>query len=257
MSRNYELMQRAALNLESASKGEFAQLLPRDSQVKVGEKVIVPTRPNHSLAHVASQEASCLVQSVFQSKGEERRTVVFAAINSGSGCSWMIARVAQVLARSVSGSVCLVEANLRTPTLPEAFGVANHLGLADALRQAQPIRQFITPLNSANLSLLSSGSSPEASINLLTSDRMREIVHELRAEFDYVLIDAPPLGAYADTFSVGQLGDGLVLVLEANATRRESAARVTERLREMKVNILGAVLNKRTFPIPSFVYEWL
>lgn len=255
MSRNYELMRQAALNLESASTGEFAQFLPLDSQVKVGARVVAPVRANPGLAHIASQEASRLVHSVFQSKDQERRVVVFAAISSGSGCSWLCARSAEVLAMSVSGSVCLVEANFRTPTLPEAFGVTNHYGLADALRQARPIRQFVKPLKLANLSLLSCGSAPESSISLLTSERMRAIVDDLRAQFDYVLIDAPPLGTYADTFSVGQLGDGLVLVLEANATRREAAVRVTARLQEMRVNILGAVLNKRTFPIPNSLYQ--
>ena len=194
MSRNYELMQQAALNLEGASTGEFAQFAPVDPQAKAGVKVVGPARATPSLAHVASQEASRLVQSVFQSKGQEQRTVVFAAISSGSGCSWISARIAEVLANSVSGSVCLVEANFRTPTLPEVFGVTNHHGLADALRQARPIRQFVKPLKPANLSLLSCGSAPEASINLLTSEKMRAIVDELRAEFDYVLIDAPPLG---------------------------------------------------------------
>jgi Mrp family chromosome partitioning ATPase len=257
VSRNYELMQQAALNLQSASMDEFARFLPRASQVKVGAKGVAPVGASPSLAHIASQEASRLVQSVFQSKGQERRTVVFGAISSGSGCSWISARIAEVLASCISGSVCLVEANFRTPGLPEVFGITNHYGLADALRQAHPIRQFVKPLKPANLSLVSCGSAPEAAINLLVSERMRARVDELRAEFDYVLIDAPPLGEYADTFSVGQLGDGLVLVLEANATRREAAALVADRLREMKVNILGAVLNKRTFPIPNSVYQRL
>lgn len=250
-------MQQAALNLENESTREFAHLVPQDSPTKVGANLVAPKRANPSLAHVASQEASRLVQTVFHSKGQKRRAVVFAAISSGSGCSWISARIAEALARSVSGTVCLGEANFRTPSVAEVFGVPNHHGLADALRQVRPIRHFVKPLKPPNLSLLSCGSAPEAAINLLTSERMREVVDELLAEFDYVLIDAPPLGGYADTFSVGQLGDGLVLVLEANATRREAAVRVTERLREMGVNILGAVLNKRTFPIPDSLYQRL
>jgi len=79
----------------------------------------------------------------------------------------------------------------------------------------------------------------------------------LRDAFDYILIDAPPLNQYAEAIGLGQLADGLVLVLEANATRRESALRVTEMLRAAQVQVLGAVLNKRTFPIPQSLYHRL
>jgi succinoglycan biosynthesis transport protein ExoP len=56
---------------------------------------------------------------------------------------------------------------------------------------------------------------------------------------------------------LGQLTDGLVLVLEANSTRREAALRITENLNAAHVQILGAVLNKRTFPIPGPLYSRL
>ena len=68
----------------------------------------------------------------------------------------------------------------------------------------------------------------------------------MREEFDYVLIDTPPLNQYDDAVVLGQFADGLVLVLEANATRREPALRVVENLRAAQVQVLGAVLNKRT-----------
>jgi Mrp family chromosome partitioning ATPase len=84
---------------------------------------------------------------------------------------------------------------------------------------------------------------------------MKERIAELRSAFDYVLIDAPPLNSYADAMVFGRLTDGVVLVLEANATRREAAVRVTESLQATRIPVLGAVLNKRTFPIPSALYK--
>ena len=86
---------------------------------------------------------------------------------------------------------------------------------------------------------------------------MKDRVNELRKEFDYVLIDAPPLNEYSDAIALGQISDGLVLVLEANATRRESALRIAETLRATQIRVLGAVLNKRTFPIPEGLYNRL
>jgi Mrp family chromosome partitioning ATPase len=86
---------------------------------------------------------------------------------------------------------------------------------------------------------------------------MKTRIDELRGEFDYVLIDSPPLNIYADGVTLGKLADGLVLVLEANSTRREAAARVAENLRAAQVRVVGAVLNKRTFPIPESLYHRL
>ena len=207
---------------------------------------------------VTREESSKLVQSIFLSHKEESpRVVAFAGIDSGNGCSWICAQTAALLADRKLGSVCLVDANLRAASLPELFGVANHFGLTDALSKEGSIRDFAKVVRSDNLWLLSCGSRCAESSGLLNSENMKTRVAELRKEFDYVLIDSPPLNAYSDGLALGQLADGLVLVLEANSTRRESAAKVAENLRVAQVRILGAVLNKRTFPIPEFLYHRL
>ena len=137
------------------------------------------------------------------------------------------------------------------------FGVTNHFGLTEALRQDAPIDTFARPLHQENLWLLSSGSLAVDSPNLLTSDQLRTRIAELRQRFDFVIVDAPPLTRYSDAVVLGRLSNGLVLVIEANSTRREAAAAVTESLRSAKVPILAAVLNKRTFPIPEKIYRML
>ena len=80
---------------------------------------------------------------------------------------------------------------------------------------------------------------------------------ELREKFDYVLIDAAPLGSSTDAVLLGQKADGLVLIVEAHSTRREAARIAKETLAASKVNVLGAILNNRTFPIPESLYRRL
>jgi len=94
-------------------------------------------------------------------------------------------------------------------------------------------------------------------IGFLNSRSMKSRMHDLRSEFAYVLIDAPPMNSYADGATLGQATDGIVLILEANSTRRESALKIMEQLRAAGVAVLGAVLNKRTFPIPKTLYQIL
>ena len=75
--------------------------------------------------------------------------------------------------------------------------------------------------------------------------------------FAHILIDAPPINAYADAVLLGGIGDGLVMVLEANNTPREAAMRAKEIVDAAGIRLLGAVLNKRTFPIPERLYRKL
>ena len=93
--------------------------------------------------------------------------------------------------------------------------------------------------------------------SLLSSDRLRVRLQELRKEFDYVLIDSPALNLYADAVALGGIAEGLVIVLQAESTRRESALKGLQTLRQAHIKVLGAVLNRRTFPIPHFVYRRL
>jgi capsular exopolysaccharide synthesis family protein len=255
MSKNFELIQQADMNLGtgngSATTGAAtarAKYTPSSNGGAVELNIDKLTR----------EESQKLVQRVFLAQGAENpRVVVFAGIDHGNGCSQICAQTARILADNVQGSVCLLDANLRTPSLPNIFGVTNHHGLTDALMESDSVRSYAKPLTPSNLWLLSCGSMPAGSSNMLTSARMKDRIAELRREFDYVLVDAPPLNEYSDAIALGQIADGLVLVLEANATRRESALRIADTLRATQIRVLGAVLNKRTFPIPEGLYNRL
>jgi receptor protein-tyrosine kinase len=109
--------------------------------------------------------------------------------------------------------------------------------------QEGPIRSFAKPLQTDNVWLLSRGSLIPDSSNLQNSDRISARFEELRKEFDYVLVDGPPLTRYLETTQLGRLTDGLVLVLEVNSTRKEAALSMIESLRAGQIQVLGAVLN--------------
>jgi receptor protein-tyrosine kinase len=246
MSKHFELMQRMEREQSLNSTPSATPVIPSRRESKNGD---------HQ-GRWANDEALRLVQQIFLLQTQEPpRVVVFAGIDHGNGCSQICASVAETLAKDAQRPVCLVEANFRSPALPELFGTTNHHGLTDALLHEGPINSFAKPVNGDNLWLLSSGALASDSQNLLTSERLRERLNELREGFEFVIIDAPPLTHYSDAIVLGQLSDGLVLILEADSTRREAASAVAATLRSAKVPILAAVLNKRTFPIPEKVYS--
>jgi Mrp family chromosome partitioning ATPase len=247
MSKHFELMQ------QLEREREFNQERPSSSTV---QSVREPSY-RYSPSRWANDEALRLVQQVFLLQTQDPpRMVVFAGIDHGNGCSQICASVAETLAKNARRPVCLVEANFRSPGLPEMFGATNHHGLTDALlKKDLPIGAFTKPVVQENLWLLSAGALAADSPNLLASEHLRDRLLELREEFDFVIIDAPPLTRYSDAIALGQRADGLVLVLEADSTRKEAAAVVAANVRSANISILAAVLNKRTFPIPERIYN--
>jgi capsular exopolysaccharide synthesis family protein len=253
MSRNFELMQ----NL-----GKEREVF----QAATEAPAIIPTPPppidlqplQLKMEESQRDEIFKLVQRVFLVPGTERaRLVLVSGMESGNGCSWICARMAEVLAAQVSASVCVVDANLRSPGLHREFGVSNHYGLTDALQVTEPVRRFVTQLSRPNLWLLSCGAEKEGSQTLLGSDRMRSLLPELQREFDYILVDAPPLREGDDTIMLGRNAEGVVLVLRANTSRRETARKAVHDLEAANVRVLGAVLNHRQFPVPESIYKKL
>lgn len=252
MSRNFELLSEAG-RIHELVQSQVEQ--PHAVPPPVEDTLPFTTASSLEMSGATRDEISKLVQNLFLQPQGPRR-VVFSGSESGSGCSWMSARAAEVLAPLGRGAVCIVDCNLRSPGLHLQFGTENHHGLSDALLGSGPIREYVHRL-SQNLWFLSCGASAETGLTMLGSDQMRLRLAELRASFDYVLIDAPPLNACNDTIVLGGHSDGVVLVLKANSSRREIARKAVQELQGANVRVLGAVLNQRTFPIPEALYKRL
>jgi Mrp family chromosome partitioning ATPase len=198
------------------------------------------------------------VQRVFlMPRKQAPRTVVFAGTEPANGCSWICCCAAEILASQIRGSICVVDANLRSPGLHQYFGVKNHHGLCDALGAPGSIRDFLSPLGRSNLWLLSCGAISNGSLSLVSSDAMRVRLEELRQCFECILIDAPALSLANDGMVLGRAADGVVLVLKADSSRRDVARKMVQDLQNAGVHRLGAILNQRTFPIPQAIYSKL
>jgi len=205
---------------------------------------------------VDQDEISRFVQQVFRVTNAPR-TLLFSAIDRGDGCTAVCAAAAQNLATTGPGSICLVDANLRNPSIHKLFDIANSVGLSEAILQPGSIQNFAQRIAGSNLWIVPSGAAISAAQGLTGSDVMRARLTELRESFDHVLIDSPALTPTADAMALGRLVDAMVLVLQSNATRREAARTMISQIRGANVNLLGAVLNKRTFPIPQNLYARL
>jgi capsular exopolysaccharide synthesis family protein len=211
------------------------------------------------LAAVARDQIIKLVERLFLSARENTapRTVVFSSVDASDESSAICASAGKTLAARVRGSVCLVDANLYSPSLHQHFGADNVYGLEDMISQPAPIRTFARQLSAANLWLVMAGKRSADPPTLLASERLRTRLMELRQEFDYVLIEAPSISINGTATLLGPHADGIVLVVEAHSTRREVLRKAKENLELANVRLFGAVLNNRTFPIPETIYRSL
>jgi Mrp family chromosome partitioning ATPase len=209
------------------------------------------------IVELATAEEMKIMEGVFLNSAAGRRTAVFTAPDRESGCSWIVARVAQCLAQRVTGTVCVVDANLRWPSLHELFYVDNTRGLIQALEGPDEIRTYVQHIEGTNMWVLPSGGKIEDSHTRLLSDAVKTRLDELKNAFDYVLVDCAAMKASPDASILGKHTDGAVVVLAANSTNREGAMRMKLALEAANIPIAGAILNKRTYPIPESIHRYL
>ena len=245
MSKNFELLQRVAKDNFFNFPCDPAALLRRTP-------IAIPSKRG-----TPDIEITKLAQRLFSQAGKVSgpKVVSFSGITREDRSGWICARTGEALAEQADNSVCIVEANFESPQLHVHLASANRIGLAEALDTKDPIRNFATPLRGGNLWLIPSGLvKPGISPPL---ERYRERFAELREAFNYILISAPAVRRETEATFIGQLADGVALIVEANYSRRETVRRAIEQLECAHVRILGAVLDQRTFPIPEKLYRSL
>lgn len=196
-----------------------------------------------------------LVQRVFLvHNGNAPHAVAFCGANRGTGTTWVCARAGESLARESAASVCLIDANLRSPSLHTAFGAANDAGFAN-IAETSCVATELAQKISKNLWIVTAGTPATTDTAHLNGESLRERFAELRNAFDFLLIDTPALDVSSDAVLLGRVADGIVLVVASDSTRRETARNAKASLEIAQIPVLGAVLNKRRFPIPNAIYR--
>ena len=206
---------------------------------------------------IAHEEELKLVQRIFLAEESSPQMALFSGFERDSGCASICIHAAEILAAQAEGSVCLVDMGFRVPSLHEYCGVQNERGLAEALAESNPIQEFAQQLSPSNLWVIPAGHGA-AQLNFAkVADRLRTRMEELRKAFRYIVVHSGSLWLNADAMLISKWTDGVVLILEAHSTRRDTARRIKESLAVANARVLGVVLNNRTYPIPETLYSRL
>ena len=168
------------------------------------------------------------------------QSVMVTSASPGDGKTLTAVNLALVLAESYRYRVLLVDADLRRPSIPSVVDLGEGTGLSEALRSVKEQKLALVPLT-PRLTLLPAGQPIANSIEALTSPRMRQILEEASARFDWVILDAPPVGPTADAHLLTHLVGGTLFVIHAAQTQYADVAKGIEAIG--REHILGIVLN--------------
>ena len=193
----------------------------------------------HAVA--AEQYRSLRTRLMLGEDGQPRRVLLVTSPSKGDGKSVTAANLALTMAQDFNRRVVLVDADLRRPGVHELFGLPQTPGLADLLLGNLTLEDAIVDLPDFNLSVLTAGLTPERPAELLGSVAMRRALDTLRARYDRVVIDMPPVVPLADVGVLAPQVDGVVLVVRAGATKKPQIERA---LSVFEANrLVGLVLN--------------
>lgn len=179
----------------------------------------------------------------FSSIDEEIKTIVITSINPNAGKSTVSSNLAKSFATQEK-KVLLVDADLRRPTIHKVFDVNNTIGLSTMFSQKDlPITETIQQSYIDNLSILPSGVIPPNPSEMLSSKKMRGIIHELEQYYDIVIFDMPPFTAVADAQIMSSKTDGTVFVLRRGVDSKDHIKKCKELVSSSNANVIGAVFN--------------
>jgi Mrp family chromosome partitioning ATPase len=207
------------------------------------------------LSENAVRDFTLLAENIKQTRethGTKIITVTSAA--EEEGCSTVAYFLTLLLSQSVDfasnggsrpnrNGVLLMDANIEKPILHQIFGVDQDKGLTKVWLNGFSKNGKLQNVYRGTIHLLTACSSRDRWMSIVQNGALRKLMSELRSQFEYVIIDAPPVIGHPETLALSRISDGVLLVLKANKTPSSMIEEAKLRLRRAEVNILGAVLN--------------
>jgi Mrp family chromosome partitioning ATPase len=228
------------------------------------------------LPNELTKEFSMLKQKVQQAHAEHGKQIIgITSSVPGEGRTAIAYFLALLLSQALNGlysewdkkffkddfqpvrkqGVLLIDGNLERPMLHRLFNTAQSPGLTDFFFNANTNSIFPRSVTVNHLYLITAGSGNGNRYDIWALERMKKLFVKLKKNFEYILIDAPPVLEHPETLSLCKLADGVLLVVKANLTRLEVINEAKQQLQEAGAKVLGVVLNERRFFIPWEIYK--
>lgn len=198
----------------------------------------------HSLKSPVAEAYKTLRTNIQYSNPDSKLNVILVTSAAQSeGKSTTAANLAVTLAQSEK-RVLLIDCDFRKSSIHKIFGIINAKGVTNVLVQNVDYHEISNMVEIENLEVLTSGPKPPNPSELLGSARMEAFINSAVAEYDMIIIDAPPVLPVTDSMVLARLADGVIFVVDYGKTTNEMAKAALEKLKKVDAKILGVVINK-------------
>jgi len=239
-------------DIEQVAQAPTLGLIARIEGGEPAQKLVTANTPRSPISE-AYRVLRTNIQ--FGSVDKPLSSLLVTSGNPTEGKSTTAANLAVVLAQS-GKRVVLVDSDLRRPVQHKYFGLSNNRGLTTALLDGHvPVEEHLQSTEIENLRVMSSGPLAPNPAELLGSQRMAQVLDELKQHADVLVLDSPPLMVVTDPVLLARQVDGTLVVADAGNTRRAVLARALDALRAANARLLGVALNRIT-PSRSDTYQY-
>jgi capsular exopolysaccharide synthesis family protein len=195
-----------------------------------------------TLSTYCEEYRSLRTHVLHKSQRQKLQAIVVASVNASEGKSVTALNLSWLLAQTDGVRCLIIDSDLRMPSLADYIGIETDRGLSHVLAGEATLAESIVRLEPAGLHILPGGDARTDVAELISGPKFKEILREAREMFDYVIIDAPPLGIFTDATVLINHADGALLVVRANRTRYSVIDRILEPI--PRDRMLGVVLNQ-------------
>jgi succinoglycan biosynthesis transport protein ExoP len=192
---------------------------------------------------------------LFMSPDRPLKTMVVTSPSPQEGKTTTAINLGVTMAEA-GGRVLIIDTDMRRPRLHRSFGVPNQVGISTVIVGKATLEEAIKRTDVPNLDVLTCGPVPPNPSELLHTHRFGAVLAECAKLYDRVILDSPPTSAVTDPAVLGNLVDGVVLVIKAGETTRESALHARRQLAAAKARLFGVVVNAIDFSNPAYGYEY-
>jgi succinoglycan biosynthesis transport protein ExoP len=190
---------------------------------------------------------------IFSSAEEGARTIVVTSTAPHEGKTSVATNLACALAQTEQRTL-IIDGDMRRPRVHEVFSRPQEPGLSNVLVGTVRLRDAIRASSTPHLSVLAAGHLPPNPAELLGSNKYIEVMDELQQQFDWIVVDAPPVMAVTDAAVIAHTATGVMFVVGAEMTPRRNAIAAVEQLAAARAKIIGAVLNRVNIEKHSYYY---
>jgi len=261
MSNIYEALEQAQRE-KAGSEIPSLLTLPEESRAKEEipvDKIAFKGKPGRNGSALAMEtEMFSLYQNIEYLLPETpEKTILFIGLQGGEGVSTIVREFARMAAARLDKTVLIMDAAHHNPSQHFYFDIKGGAGWKDVMGKGEPVDKACH--QSGDTKLFLSPISPEHALTPRVYDHSAAtgFLEELEKKYDFILIDSTPAVLSPDGIAISRFAHGVVLVMEAERTRRQVIENVKSKIARNGGNILGIVFNKRRYYIPEFIYRRL